>query len=58
MNSNEQAIAETKKTFPDLKVTVGPALDNTNGGTNPKKIADIKKILSKIKMPLPAQNLG
>ncbi len=51
MKDKIDTIAEIKKLFPDVNLTVNPALNNAKGSANPKKMADIKKILSKIKMP-------
>ncbi len=53
MITNDQAIAETKKWFPELKVTIDPTLNDAKGSSNPKKLADIKKILRTLKTPLP-----
>ena len=49
--TEDKAIAETTKWFPDLKITIDPALNNAKRDPNSKKITDIKRILSKIKKP-------
>jgi hypothetical protein len=51
--TEDKAITETTKWFPDLKITIDPALNNAKRDPNSKKITDIKRILSKIKKPLP-----
>jgi len=55
MNSNTNTLAEIKKLFPDVKITIDPSLDNNKGICNPKKVADMKKILSTVKWPLPTR---
>ena len=52
--SNEEVIAGIKKLFPDVKITILPALTDKGIG-NPKKVADMKRILSKAKWSLPTQ---
>lgn len=51
----DKAITETKKWFPGLKITIDPALNNAKRDPNSKKITDIKRILSKVKHPLPTR---
>ena len=55
MVSNKDTIAKIKKLFPDVEITIDPALNNAKGSANPKKIADMKRILSKVKYPLPTR---
>jgi len=52
---NDKVIADIKKLFPDIKITIKPALGNNKGIGNPKKVADMKRILSTVKWPLPTQ---
>ncbi len=35
--SNEETLARIKKLFPDLEITIEPALNNAKGSANPKK---------------------
>ena len=55
MVSDKHAIAETKKWFPDLKITIDPALNNAKRDPNSKKITDMKRILSKVNWTLPTR---
>ncbi len=55
MNSTKDTLEEIQKLFPGVKITIDPSLDNDKGIGNPKKLADMKKVLSTIKYPLPVR---
>jgi len=54
MVSNRNTVAKIKKIFPDMEITMLPALTDKGIG-NPKKLADMKRILSKVKYPMPTK---
>jgi hypothetical protein len=53
--SEDKAITETKKWFPDLKITIDPALNNAKRDPDSKKMKDMRRILSTAKRPGPAK---
>ena len=53
MVSNKDIIAKIKKKFPDVQITIVHSKDKGIG--NPKKLAEMKKVLSKVKYPLPTR---
>ncbi|MFI5196973.1 MAG: hypothetical protein ACHQD8_07770 [Chitinophagales bacterium] len=53
MVNERNTIAEIKELFPDVKITIVHSKDKGIG--NPKKLADMKRVVSKIKTPLPTR---
>ena len=55
MVSNRNSIAKIQKLFPDVKITIDPALNNAKRDPNSKKMNDMRRILSKVKYTLPTE---
>ncbi len=51
MLTNEKTLAQISKNFPDVKLKIVSNVDKGIG--NPKKVADMKKLLEKINISLP-----
>ena len=54
MVNERDTIAKIKKLYPDVKITIVPS-GSDKGIGNPKKLADMKRVVSKIKYPLPTR---
>jgi len=53
MKKKTKHILPKSKLFPDIRLTINPALDNVAPEGNPKKMAEAKRILSNLQGPLP-----
>ena len=55
MNREKDTIAEIKKLYPDAKIKIDSSLNSCKGIGDPKTLAEMKELLSKVKYPLPVK---